>query len=81
MPVGQTGTYLSVGAPAGGYVEFDLMSYRQKGNEVRYLSLQVRGFSMDDDSKGKETNAYITITDKDDFERIKSFFTALKWED
>lgn len=79
IPLMQTATYLSIGDTENGHVEFDLMSHREKGSEVRYLNIQIQGFSLDD--KGKLGNTYMAITNKDDFDKVKSFFSTLKWED
>jgi hypothetical protein len=79
IPIVQTETYISLGDKTQGIVEFDLMSHREKGQEVRYLHIQVRGFSLDE--KGSSANTYMAIQSKDDFERIKKFFSTLKWED
>lgn len=79
IPIVQTDTYISVGNKTEGIVEFDLMSHREKGQEVRYLHIQVRGLSLDD--KGSPSNTYMAITNKEEFEQIKSFFSTLKWED
>ena len=79
IPIVQTDTYISVGDKEHGVVEFDLMSHREKGQEVRYLHIQVRGISLDD--KGSVANTYMAIQSKEDFERVKSFFSTLKWED
>lgn len=77
----QAETYLSVGSKEQGYVEFDLMSHREKGNEIRYLNIQVQGFSLDENNRGKVNNTYMAITNREDFEKVKSFFSTLKWED
>lgn len=79
IPIIQAPTYISIGNKEHGFVEFDLMSHREKGSEVRYMNIQVRGFSLDD--KGSPGNTYMAITSKDDFEKVKSFFSTLKWED
>jgi hypothetical protein len=73
-----TETYMSVGSEHGN-VEFDLMSHREKGREVRYLNIQIQGYSTND--RGKVNSTYMAITNKEDFERVKSFFSTLKWED
>lgn len=77
----QAATYLSVGAQEQGYVEFDLMSHREKGNEIRYLNIQIQGFSLDESNRGKVSNNYMAITNREDFDKVKSFFSTLKWED
>lgn len=73
-----TETYMSVGSEHGN-VEFDLMSHREKGQKVIYLNIQIQGYSTDDRSKVNST--YMAITNKEDFEKVKSFFSTLKWED
>ena len=75
----EASTYLSIGTERNGNVEFDLMSHREKGQEVRYLNIQVQGFSLDE--KGKVNHTYMSIASKEDFEKIKSFFSTIKWED
>jgi len=79
IPLVDAATYLSMGSKDQGFVEFDLMSHRERGNEVRYLSIQVRGFSLDE--KGKVSSAYMAIMNREEFDKVKSFFSTLKWED
>lgn len=79
MEVIQVETYLRIGSTEHGFVEFDLMSHREKGQEVRYLNVQVHGFSMVD--RGKVNDTCMAITSKEELERVKNFFAALKWED
>lgn len=79
IPIVQTDTYISIGDKNQGIVEFDLMSHREKGQEVRYLHIQVRGYSLDE--KGTPSNTYMALQNKEDFEKVKSFFSTLKWED
>ena len=73
-----TETYMSIGSKHGN-VEFDLMSHREKGQEVRYLNIQIQGFSLED--RGKVSTTSMAITNQEDFERVKKFFSTLKWED
>ncbi len=79
IPLIQAPTYLSVGNVENGFVEFDLMSHREKGTEQRYMNIQIKGPSLDE--KGAINNTYMAITSKEDFETVKSFFTTLQWED
>lgn len=79
MEVSRAETYMRIGTQEHGYVDFDLMSHREKGQEVRYLNIQVQGFSVTD--RGKVNHTYMAITSKEEFEAVKSFFSTLQWED
>ena len=50
-------------------LEFDLVTARQKGEEIRYLSISVKGNGQD---------ASINV-DEEAFNKIKTFFSQLEW--
>ncbi len=81
IPLVEAETYLSVGSKETGFVEFDLMSHREKGKEVRYLQIQTHGFSLDDNDRGAASSNYMAVMTKEDFEKVKGFFATLTWED
>lgn len=57
-------------------VEFDLITSRQKGEEVRYLSITVMTKTED-----MEHPVELTVSvERESFDKIKQFFTQLEWE-
>lgn len=61
-----------------GILEFDLMSYREKGEEKRFLSINSAGYNPETDTPGR---AVLNISNEEDFYRIKEFFKNLEWND
>jgi hypothetical protein len=61
-------------------LEIDLKTYRERGEEVRYVSILFSGFDSREDPP-KPQEAFFNITSKEDFEFIKNFFSKLNWED
>lgn len=59
-------TYLGLGNDEAGNIEFDLVSHREKGELIRYLSISIND---------KKINI-----DEDAFNSIKQFFQQLEWE-
>lgn len=71
-------TYLSMGSEEYGFLEIDLVTFREKGKEERYLSIGVNGFNEHSEIVN---NVYCAIRNKEEFEQIKQFFANLTWED
>ena len=69
-------TYIKVGSEDAS-LELDLITFREKGKEARYLSVSFTGVDIT-----KEPNviqeAFVNI-DEEDFNRIKMFFQQLEW--
>lgn len=65
------------GGDVTGIIEIDLISYREKGEESRYLSVSAVGV----DSSGEPSNTFISIDNEADFNRLKMFISDLNWND
>ncbi len=59
-------------------LEFDLMSFREKGEEKRFLSANSFGFNPENNEAAR---AIVNIDNKDDFDKLKNFFEQLEWND
>ncbi len=73
-------TYFSYKDEQAGSLEIDLIAFREKGYETRYLSLTVSGLDVRQNPP-VEQSAYLSIGSKEEFESLKAFFTQLNWED
>lgn len=60
-----------------GILEIDLVSFRVKGEESRYLSINTTGAS----ENGDQSIATLSITNETDFNRFKEFISKLNWND
>lgn len=70
-------TYLCLGNPENpkdGQLELDLIAYREKGEQTKYLSLS---FSQPDE--GGESNSVSVRLNEESFNSIKEFFKQLDW--
>ncbi len=76
-------TYYEGGDETGGFIEFDLQSYRQKGVEERFLYVSVLGIvekvGIDDQEVAEKilqniAKTTMRITDREQFEALKNFF-------
>lgn len=71
-------TYIMVGNDESGYVEFDLVAFREKGEESRYLVTKLT--SIDSSSEeNQKSEFYISIDSEEEFNKMKSFFSQLEW--
>lgn len=61
----------------GATLEFDLVTFRQKGEEARYLSINFSGVDITKEPPVQQ-EAFINI-DEEGFRKIKSFFEQLDW--
>lgn len=73
-------TYFSYEDEVGGNLEVDLITFREKGMETRYLSILFSGFDVRQVPPVPQ-QAYLNIESREEFERFKSFFAQLDWED
>jgi hypothetical protein len=73
-------TYFSYQDDEGGNLEVDLITFREKGVETRYLSMVFSGLDVRQDPPSPQT-AFLNIESREEFERIKAFFAQLDWED
>lgn len=77
----QPQTYCLIGNQEEGYIEFDLVSFRQKGEERRYAHINLVGF-VDTEGGAEETSrAYVNLSNREDFEKFKQFISSLNWND
>ncbi len=60
-----------------GVLEIDLISFRERGQESRYLSVNVVGAGQD----GKQSETTLSIDNEEDFNRFKKFISDLNWND
>lgn len=60
-----------------GVLEIDLISFREKGQESRYLSVS----SIGGNSEGKSSNTILSIDNEADFLILKNFVSNLNWND
>ena len=72
----QVPTYIAVGNENAS-IEFDLVTFRQKGEEARYLAVSFTGLDITKDPP-IEQEAFINLGEED-FKKIKSFFEQLEW--
>jgi len=78
----ETNTYMSLETknPEGlvsGILEIDLISFRERGQESRYLSINTTGSNQ----TGEQSDTTISIDNEDDFNRLKMFISKLNWND
>jgi hypothetical protein len=83
-------TYYEGGSETSGYIEFDLQSYRQRGVEERFLNISLVGLleelGVDDQdiasaAVGNVARNTMRISDRAQFDALKTFFNSLEWED
>jgi hypothetical protein len=60
-----------------GVLEIDLISFRERGVESRYLSVNTVGVGQD----GNQSETIISIDNEDDFNKFKNFVSNLNWND
>jgi hypothetical protein len=60
--------------------EIDLITFREKGVETRYLSLLFAGVDVRQNPPVPQ-EAFLNIESKEEFEQLKAFFAQLEWED
>ena len=67
-------TYLSLGNERDGNIEMDLVTFREKGQQVRYLSFLINSL----DTNQQPVSASLSL-DEQSFNHIKEFFSQLEW--
>lgn len=60
-----------------GIIEIDLISFRERGQESRYVKLLSVGAAED----GTQSETTISIDNEVDFNRFKKFISELNWND
>jgi hypothetical protein len=77
LNINESPTYLKVGDETSS-LEFDLVTFRQKGKEERYLSVSFLGYNINKEPVEAQ-EAFINVGEED-FNKIKSFFSNLEWK-
>lgn len=64
-------------------MEMDLITFREKGEETRYLALSIFGAEITEDPNKAPVQQYtsLTIRSKEEFEKLKKFISQLNWTD
>ena len=70
-------TYIKINGE-GSVLEFDLVTFRQKGEEAKYLSVYLTGADITKDPP-VEQEAFVSLNE-DGFKKLKSFFAQLEWD-
>ena len=78
--IGSYDTYFEYLDENGGNLEIDLVTFREKGVETRYLALIFSGVDVRKDPPVTQ-EAFLNIESRESFEEIKAFFAQLEWED
>ena len=73
-------TYFFYNDEESGSLEVDLVTFREKGEETRYLSFSLSGYDLNQDPP-MPLQSTLSISRKEDFEKMKKFFAQLNWED
>ena len=69
-------TYIAIGDITSGLLEIDLVTLRQKNDEIRYLALSFSGTNAKTE---KEQESFINIENEEQFNALKKFFAQLDW--
>ena len=64
-------------------MEMDLVTFRERGTETRYLSVSIYGTEVVGDANKIPERQYtsLIIDNKEDFEKLKEFISNLNWDD
>ena len=73
----ENGTFCKVGSTAGGIIEIDLRSVKQKGTEERYVSVKTIGYNDNNEISSSE----VLILSEQQFNKLKQFMSKLNWND
>lgn len=74
----EQGTFCRVGSELNGFLEVDLQSIKQKGFEIRNISVAI---PLGIDENSNPVKAEMLFMDEDGFEKFKSFISKLNWND
>ena len=73
-------TYYSAGNEDSGIMEIDLVTFREKGSETRYIGIGFYGLNVKVDPPVKQ-EAFYNIETEREFNELKTFITNLNWND
>jgi dihydroorotate dehydrogenase len=65
-------TYFNMGSTETGSIEIDLVSFRQKNQEAKYLTISIKSPNSNDETS-------FAIDNEDAFMALKNFFKQLDW--
>lgn len=65
-------TYFSMGSAETGSIEIDLVSFRQKNQEAKYLTISIKNPEQNDEKS-------FAIDNEEAFNTLKKFFEQLTW--
>jgi hypothetical protein len=71
METKDSNTYVNLKTADGISLEIDLVSFRQKGEQVKFLSISI----LKEEKESEQINL-----DEQGFLRLKEFFSSLSWE-
>lgn len=74
----EQGTFCRVGSEMNGFLEVDLQSIKQKGVEIRNISVAI---PLGLDENKQPVKAEMLFMDEEGFEKFKSFIAKLNWND
>jgi len=66
-------TYICLGSPEGINFEVDLVTFREKGQQTKYLSVSFT------DERQSPPSVFGTSLDQESFNTLKKFFSQLDW--
>jgi len=69
--------------PDSDAMEMDLVTFRERGTETRYLSVSIYGTEVVADANKVPDRQYtsLIIETKEEFEKLKEFISNLNWDD
>jgi hypothetical protein len=70
---GPTTTYICLSSPEGINFEVDLVTFREKGQQTKYLSVSFT------DERQSPPSVFGTSLDQESFNTLKKFFSQLDW--
>ena len=73
-------TYFVIGNEEVGKMEIDLVTYREKGEETRYIAMMFSGMNIKEDPPTPQ-EAFFNIETKKEFSDFKEFIANLNWDD
>ena len=81
-PTPDSDTYMNLqckntAGEVSGILDIDLISFRERGKESRYLSIS----SVGSDASGSQSESRIYINNREDFDKLKAFISNLNWND
>jgi len=73
-------TYFSSGSEESGKMEIDLVTFRERGAETRYIAIAFSGLNIKADPPVQQ-EAFFNIETEVEFNKLKDFISSLNWND